>query len=163
LVHQNNKSSTTKLWRLCPWRLVQPATTGHTQVNLLALLLLPIQEQGNLASTGDEVPYRREIHRSLANSNQPKSTSRVFLHVATERNDTPTVSYYKRRQWKPLPHGLLVLSSSKPLTGRTGHYRLRDASVYWNHWRYTLDIQESLPLPDKDSSHDDMPCWTPLH
>ena len=38
---------------------------------------------------------------------------------------------------EPLPHGLLVLSSSKPLTGRTGH-RLRDASVYWNHWRYTL-------------------------
>jgi len=35
-------------------------------------------------------------------------------------------------------------------------------SFYWNHWRYTLNIQESLPLlPDKDSSHDDddMPCW----
>jgi len=38
---------------------------------------------------------------------------------------------------EPLPHGLLVLSSSKPLTGRTGH-RLRDASVYWNHWRHSL-------------------------
>ena len=38
---------------------------------------------------------------------------------------------------EPLPHGLLVLSSSKPLTGRTGHNRLRDASVYWN---YTGDI-----------------------
>jgi len=61
-------------------------------------------------------------------------------------------AYYSlpRRQWnKPLPHGLLVLSSSKPLTGRTGHYRLRDASVYWNHWRYTLD-SGLLPLPDEE-------------
>ena len=34
---------------------------------------------------------------------------------------------------------------------------------YWNHWRYTLD-SGLLPLPDKDSSHDDMPCrhTTPL-
>ena len=59
----------------------------------------------------------------------------------------------------------LVLTSSKPLTGRTGYYRLRDASVYWNYWRYSL-TKGILPLPDKDSSHDvdDMPCrhTTPL-
>ena len=41
---------------------------------------------------------------------------------------------------EPLPHGLWSCSS-KPLTGRTGHYRLRDASVYWNHWS-TPWIQE---------------------
>ena len=87
------------------------------------------------------------------------------LHPSSQPEQGPTTSLqslFVQTTMEPLPHGLWSCSS-KPLTGRTGHYRLRDASVYWNHWRYTLDIQESLPLPDKDSSHDDMPCRTPLH
>jgi len=40
---------------------------------------------------------------------------------------------------EPLPHGLLVLSSSKPLTGRTGLQAEGRFSFYWNHWRYSLN------------------------
>ena len=158
--------STTKLWRLWPW-LLQPAV--H-QVNLLALLLpLPPQEQGDyLASTMLET-RSHYTQDEFANSLNWRSTTCAFPSptttttpiVATERNDV-AYSLLLQTTMEPLPHGLWSCSS-KPLTGRTGHYRLRDASVYWNHWRYTLDIQESLPLPDKDSSHDDMPCRTPLH
>jgi len=69
----------------------------------------------------------------------------------------PTVYSY-RRQWNPCHMDNLVLSSSKPLTGRTGQVEGRFS--YWNHWRYTLN--RTLPLPDKDSLHyNDMPCWLP--
>ena len=64
---------------------------------------------------------------------------------------------------EPLPHGLLVLSSSKPLTGRTGHNRLRDASVYWNYMETSLQpgIQESSTGQGLVATADDMPCRTP--
>ena len=114
----------------------------------------------------EEPPYdMRETLRSLANwkkhklcllsillqlhpTSQPKGPTSL-QSILIDDNGTPAT-------WT------LVLSSSKPLTGRTGHYRLRDASVYWNYWRYSL-TKGILPLPDKDSSHDDMPCRTPLH
>ena len=57
------------------------------------------------------------------------------------------------------------MSSSKPLTSRTGYYRLRDASVYWNYRRYHYSLEYRNTPPDKDSSYvDDMPCrhTTPL-
>ena len=83
------------------------------------------------------------------------------LHVAAERNDEA----YSLLQttMEPLPHGLLVLSSSKPLTGRTGH-ELRDASATGTTGDTTACTTGILPQPDKDSSYvDDMPCRpTPL-
>ena len=115
---------------------------------------------------GDEVPYtERPIVRSqetgrstscafppttTSTPSQPEGTTTLpSLQSITDNNGTPAT-------WT------LVLSSSKSLTGRTGH-RLRDASVYWNYWRYTLDTG-ILPQPDKDSSYyDDMPCRTPIH
>jgi len=140
-----------------------PATPAGNQVNL------PFSYYRNkgtivLASTL-ETRYRtlRENLRSLANWKKHKlclllSIHLLQLHVATKRNDV-AYSLLLQTTMEPLPHGLLVLSSSKPLTGRTGYYRLRDASVYWNYRRYTLN--RTLPLqPDKDSSYiDDMPCW----
>jgi len=94
LVHQNSKSSTTKLWRLWPWLLLQP--TAVHQVNLLLLLL---QEQGDiiLASTpiGDEETHHmREIH--FVHSHTGKAQAVPFMallhhlqlqHRQTERND----------------------------------------------------------------------------
>ena len=154
--------STTKLWRLWPW-LLQPA---EHQVNFLLFLLL--QERGDyLASTPETRYYRRErLVRSPTQTNRrsttcafPSPTTTTTPIVATERNDV-AYSLLLQTTMEPLPHGLWSCSS-KPLTGRTG--QVEGSFNYWNHWRYTLDIQESLPLPDKDSSHDDMPCRTPLH
>ena len=115
---------------------------------------------------GPRFPYRRrgtvrqrETSPQLANPNRMKSTRCAFSSPTTTTSQPkgttkPTVY---RRQWKPLPYGLLVLSSSKPLTGRTGH-QLRDASAPGT----TGDtaFTGTLPLPDKDSLHyNDMPCW----
>ena len=95
------------------------------QVNLLLLLL---QEQGDflLASTptGDEEPYdMRETLRSF--TRKPESTNCVFClpHSHTymsTRKERQAYSLLLQTTMEPLPHGLLVLSSSKPLTGRTG-------------------------------------------
>jgi len=89
---------------------------------------------------GATVRHARHTFRSLA---KPMEEAQVVpFHTPTHRRNRK-----ERRSLQsipiddngtPLSHGLLVLSSSKPLTGRTGHYRLRDASVYWNHWRYSL-------------------------
>jgi len=79
----------------------------------------------------------------------PTTTSLQPIHI--DDNGTPAI-------WT------LVLSSSKSLTGRTGNYRLRDASVYWNHWRYTLN--RTLSHYNRTRTHrsyDDMPCRHPLH
>ena len=150
--------STTKLWRLWPW-LLQPA---EHQVNLLALLLpLPPQEQGDyLASTMLET-RSHYTQDEFANSLNWRSTTCAFPSptttttpiVATERNDV-AYSLLLQTTMEPLPHGLWSCSS-KPLTGRTGHYRLRDASVYWNHWRYRLRfaLQAMDPICLKPSSN----------
>ena len=105
-----------------------PATPAVHQVNLLALLLLPLQEQGDLASTMLETRShhttceRLFICSQLAKLEKAQVVPPFHLlhlhHVATERNDKPTVCSY-RRQWKPLSHGHWSCSS-KPLTGRTG-------------------------------------------
>ena len=121
-------------------------------------------------TTGDEVPHAKDsfarqlkpngrstscasfphLLLQLPPSSQPEGpTTSLLPQSATDDNGTPAT-------WT------LVLSSSKPLTGRTGYYRLRDASVYWNYWRYSL-TKGILPLPDKDSSQDDMPCRHPIH
>ena len=103
-------------------------TAAVHQVNLLALLLLPLQEQGDLASTMLETRShhttceRLFICSQLAKLEKAQVVPPFHLlhlhHVATERNDKPTVCSY-RRQWKPLSHGHWSCSS-KPLTGRTG-------------------------------------------
>jgi len=108
----------------------------------------------------------RETHCSLANR---KSTSCAFHGPTTTTTPTYTRRNQKERQayslllqttMEPLPHGLLVLSSSKPLTGRTGH-KLRDASATGIIMSHSLYHRNTLP--DKDSSQDDMPCRHPLH
>jgi len=104
----------------------------------------------------------RETLRSLVANR--KSTPRAFpsptttTHRRNRKDRRQAYSLLLQTTMEPLSHGLWSCSS-KPLTGRTGQVEGR--FNYWNHWRYTLDIQESLPLPDKDSSHDDddMPCW----
>ena len=108
----------------------------------------------------------RETHRSFARTLETHklclSISYYNYIVITGRtDDKPTVSLCTDDNGTPATW-TLVLSSSKPLTGRTGYYRLRDASVYWNYWRYSL-TKGILPLPDKDSSQDDMPCRHPIH
>jgi len=52
----------------------------------------------------------------------------------------------------------LVLSSSKPLTGRTGLQSRRTLQLYWNHRRYHSLNRNTLPLPDKDSSQQQTTC-----
>jgi len=62
--------------------------------------------------------------------------------VATERNDE-AYSLLLQTTMEPLPHGLLVLSSSKPLTDRTGQAEGRFS--YWKH-------QETQPVPQEYST-----------
>ena len=106
---------------------------GHytAVVHQVSLLLLLLQEQGDflLASTptGDEEPYdMRETLRSLATWKKHKLCL-LSIH-RRNRKDRQAYSLLLQTTMEPLPHGLLVLSSSKPLTGRTGH-QLRDASA----------------------------------
>jgi len=81
-------------------------------------------------------------------TSQPKGTT--SLQSITDDNGTPAT-------WT------LILSSSKSLTGRTGHYRLRDASVYWNHWRHSLHRTLSHYNRTRTRRNDDMPCRHNLH
>jgi len=107
----------------------------------------------------------RETSSQLANSlNRKKHKLCLSISYTTlqPKGTTSLQSLSVQTTMEPLPHGLLVLSSSKPLTGRTGH-QLRDASAPGTTGDTALT--GTLPLlPDKDSSYDDdMPCRTPLH
>jgi len=122
--------------------------------------------RGPRSRNGDEgVPRRRrETLRSFVHSpnpNQPEKKHNLCLSisynytVATGRNDDtkPTVYYYKRQQWKPLPHGLWSCSS-KPLTGRTGlQTEGRFSLLEPQHWRHHYSLVYRNTPPDKDSSH----------
>ena len=88
--------------------------TAVHQVNLRALLLLPIQEQGDLASTGDEelLHEMQETLRSLAKPNG-RSTSCAFPSPTTtttllqpEGPTTSLQSLFVQTTMEPLPHGL---------------------------------------------------------
>jgi len=83
-------------------------------------------DEGDLASTLLETRHHRTtcerpFVRSLANPKAQVVSFAFHTHTPTcqpERND---VAYsLLQTTMEPLPHGLLVLSSSKPLTGRTG-------------------------------------------
>ena len=112
---------------------------NHKALETLPMALTPAGNQVNLPfsyyhyhrSKGTtSLPRRRggttdarDTFRSLAKPNGKAQVVPPFHllhlhHVATERNDKPTVCSY-RRQWKPLSHGHWSCSS-KPLTGRTG-------------------------------------------
>ena len=137
-----------------------PATPAGNQVNLpfsyyrsKGTTSLPRWRRGTTVHQGER----------LVRSQTGRSTSCAFPHLHVNPKGTTSSLqslFVQRTTMEPLPHGLLVLSSSKPLTGRTGH-QLRDASAPGT----TGDtaFTGTLPLPDKDSSHDDMPCRTPLH
>ena len=107
----------------------------------------------------------RDDLRSLANWKKHKlclSISHTYNHIVAPYYGMtkPTVCCY-RRQWNPchMDDFGLVFQQAIDRQDRTLQAEGR-FSFYWNHWRYTLDIQESLPLPDKDSLHyNDMPCW----
>ena len=92
-------------------------------------------------------PYYYTIYNT---SSQPKGTTKPTVSLRTDDNGTPAT-------WT------LILSSSKSLTGRTGHYRLRDASVYWNHWRHSLHRTLSHYNRTRTRRNDDMPCRHNLH
>ena len=135
------------------------------------LLLLLLQERGDYLASTLETRYRttRET-RSLANPSQPEKHNLCLsisysytYHIYTTSQPKGTTS----------PQPILIDDNGTPATwtlvlfqqviDRQDRTRAEGRfSFYWNHWRYTLNIQESLPLlPDKDSSHDDddMPCW----
>ena len=98
----------------------------------------------------------RETLRSLAKMEEAQVVPLLSIHLHNVYPKGRRAYSLLQTTMEPLPHGLWSCSS-KSLTGRTGH-RLRDASVYWNYWRYNLN--RTLPLPDKDSLYyNDMPCW----
>ena len=129
MIHHQNRSSH-KVWRLWPWLLLQP--TAVHQVNLL---LLPLQEQGdiNLASNRRRgaIRHARDTFRSLAKSNGKAQVVPPFHHLQPHRRtllwNDEAYSLLLQTTMDPLPHGLWSCSS-KPLTGRTGH-QLKDAST----------------------------------
>ena len=87
-------------------------------------------------------PYYYTIYNT---SSQPKGTTKPTVSLRTDDNGTPAT-------WT------LVLSSSKPLTGRTGLQSRRTLQLYWNHRRYHSLNRNTLPLPDKDSSQQQTTC-----
>ena len=144
-----------------------PATPVVHQVNLLLLLL---QEQGDLASMVLETRSHRtprETHRSLANPNQTpkwKSTSCAFAfhtttttpNVATGRNDDttkPTV-YYTDDNGTPATWtlGLVfqqVIDRQDRILQTEGRFSLLEPQ----HWRHHYSLVYRNTPPDKDSSH----------
>ena len=113
-----------------------PATPVVHQVNLLLLLL---QEQGDLASMVLETRSHRtprETHRSLANPNQTKwksTTCACFPYTNVYPKGRQAHSLLQTTM-EPLPHGLWS-RSSESLTGRTGQ-----AEGRFSYWNYTGDI-----------------------
>jgi len=126
-----------------------PATTAVHQVNL------PFSYYHR--SKGTSLPRRRRganvhtrrvrfVHSpnwkkhklclSTPTSSQPEGPTTSLQSASTDDNGTPAT-------WT------LVLSSSKPLTGRTGH-KLKDASTTGTTG--DTPFTGTLPLPDKDSS-----------
>ena len=116
---------------------------------------------------GDEVlPYTTcERHSSFARQTEWKK-HKLCLCFPYHYNYTYYNVYPKGLQayrlllqttMEPLPHGLLVLSSSKPLTGRTGH-KLKDASTTGTTWRHHYSLVYRNPPPDKDSSRQPTTC-----
>ena len=119
-------------------------------------------------TTGDEVPHARDsfarkleeaqvvppFHTTTptTTTSQPEGTTTLpsLQPILIDDNGTPAT-------W------ILVLSSSKPLTGRTGLQTEGRFSLLELHWRYHYSLVYRNTPPDKDSSHDDMPCWSPLH
>jgi len=142
----------------------------HRPENQVNLLLLLLQEQGDLASTpiGDEEPYDMQETRSLANWKKHKLCLSIYYYNTTYKQ---LHRCNRKERWCSLQSILIddngtpatwtmVLSSSKPLTGRTGH-QLRDASATGTTWRHHYSLYHRNTLPDKDSSQDDMPCRHP--
>ena len=118
------------------------ATAVH-QVNLLLLLL---QEQGDLASMVLEsraTTVRHARDSSFARQLKPtKSTSCAFPYTyttSTRKDDEPTVCY--RQQWNPCHMDFgLVFQQAIDRQDRTLQSR-RTLQLYWNHWS-TPWIQE---------------------
>ena len=141
-----------------------PATAGRNQVNLpfsyyrsKGTTSLPRWRRGTTVHQGER----------LVRSQAGRSTSCAFclsilLHHVNPKGRR-AYSPFNRTTMEPLPHGLLVLSSSKPLTGRTGLQTEGRFSLLELHWRHHYSLVYRNTPPDKDSSHDDMPCRTPLH
>ena len=83
---------------------------------------------------GDEEPYTARdpsFARKLEKHKLCLCFPYYYTHIYTmshPKGTTSLQSLFVKTTMEPLPHGLLVLSSSKPLTGRTGH-KLKDAST----------------------------------
>jgi len=120
---------------------------------------LPRWRRGTTVHQGERLFVRSQTGRSTSCASFPYHYNYTYYNVYPKGRQA--YSLLLQTTMEPLPHGLLVLSSSKPLTGRTGH-RLRDASVYWNYLSHSLEYRNTLP--DKDSSHDDATtCLVGLH
>ena len=133
------------------------ATAVH-QVNLLLLLL---QEQGDLASIiGIESHHRTTWERLFVRSptqTKPNGKAQVvpfafpYTHTtSTRKDDEPTVCY--RQQWNPchMDFGLVFQQA----IDRQDRTQVEGRFNYWN-----TPFTGTLPQPDKDSLQaDDMPC-----
>jgi len=126
-----------------------PATTAVHQVNLPFSYY---HRRSKGTSLPQETRYRtplRETLRSLANWKKHKLcllSIPLQLHLLqrlSERTTSLQSLFVQRTTMEPLPHGLLVLSSSKPLTGRTGQAEGRFS--YWKH-------HEPQPVPQEYST-----------
>ena len=120
---------------------------------------------------GDEVPHARDsFARKLEEAQvvppfHTTTPSTPYTHTSSQPEGTTTL---------PSLQSILIDDNGTPATWTLGlvfqqaidrqdRTQVEGRFNYWNHWRYTLD-SGLLPLPDKDSSHDDMPCrhTTPL-
>jgi len=137
----------------------------ENQVNLLSLLLLLPQEQGDLASTGDEA---RDPFRSLADWKKHKLClfsillSYYYNYTSQPKGTTSLQSASYRRQWNPCHMDNLI--SFQRVIDRQDRTPVEGRFNYWNYRRYHYSLEYRNTPPDKDSSYvDDMPCRTPLH
>ena len=96
----------------------------------------------------------RFVRSQLAKPNE-KAHLVPFHTPTSSQPEGPTTSLlqslFVQTTMEPLPHGLWSCSS-KPLTGRTGHYRAEGRFSSTGTTGDTACTTGILPLPDKDSS-----------
>ena len=132
MIHHQNPNQPQKLWRLWPWLKADGRTPKLT--------CLPFSYHYHRSKGTTSLQLETRSHRTR----DPSFTRKLeeaqvvpfpfhlllhpHLHVATERNDVAYSLFLQTTNNGTPATWSLVLSSSKPLTGRTGH-QLRDASA----------------------------------
>ena len=118
-------------------------------------------------TTGDEVPHAKDSFARQLKPNGRSTSCASFphllllqLHRRNRKDRRQAYSLLLQTTMEPLPHGLwsCLPASHCP----AGPDKLKDASATGTTG--DTPFTGTLPLPDKDSSQDDMPCrhTTPL-